>query len=78
MRSLFCHYDEIKLILHRTKLDVLMLGETFLNYSVSDVVLAIPGYYLYGFDRGAGSGKRSGGGICAYDRDHYNFQYIQD
>ncbi len=36
IRSLFRHYDEIKILLERTQLDVLMLGETFLNYAVDD------------------------------------------
>ena len=66
VRSLFLHYDEIKILLNRTKLDLLILGETFLNTSVDSLYLDIEGYQFYHNDRENGSGKRDGGprSIC--------------
>ncbi len=55
-----------------------MLGETFLNYSVDDATIQIPGYNLYRINRDAGSGKRGGGGVCAYVRDHYYITFISE
>ena len=45
-RSLFEYYDDIVTLLERTKLGVLMFGETSLNYSITNQTLEIEGYNL--------------------------------
>ena len=70
--------DDVKLILCDNKLDLLLLNETWLNHSIGDPELAIEGYSLYRYDRDLGSGKRGGGGLVAYSRDHYQFESIQN
>ena len=59
-------------------LDPLILGETFLNNSVNSQYITIEGYQLYRNDCDSGSGKRSGGGLAVYVRDHYDFNLIDN
>ena len=61
VRSLFRHIEEIQLRLQRADLDVLLLGETFLNFSVDNSIIGIKNYNLFKMDRYGGSGKRGGG-----------------
>ena len=58
IRSLFKHLEDIHLILKHSKLDLSMLGETFLNLSVGNPVLEYPGYQFVRFDRDRGSNRR--------------------
>ena len=78
IRSLFKNFDDIKLLLELSQVDVLLLGETFLNKSVNSILLEVPGYTFHRYDRDLGSGKRSGGGLAAYTRDHYEIDLIPD
>ena len=52
------------------------MNETWLNHSIGDPELFIPGYTFHRYDRDLGSGKRGGGGLIAYSRDHYQFESI--
>ena len=67
-------FDDIKLLLVQSKLDLLFLNETWLNNSIGDLELHVPGYTLHRFDRDAGSGKKGGGGLLAFARNHYHFE----
>ena len=78
VRSLFKNLDEIGIFLKNSNVDVLLLGETFLNQAVDSIHLQIQGYRLHRFDRDAGSGKRGGGGLAAYIRNHYNFEVLNE
>ena len=57
IRSVMRHLEEIKLILDRGNIDILLVQETFLNSSVSDAVITIDGYNTFRNDRDCGSGK---------------------
>ena len=57
VRSLFKYVDEIHL-LERTDLDILMLSETFLNFSVSNAVIDTNHYNTFRLDRDGGLGRR--------------------
>ncbi len=70
--------DEIIALLHRTKLDYLSLTETWLNNSVADIEVEIPGYDPLRNDRGNGSSKKGGGGVLAYARKHHTFVHIPE
>ncbi len=50
IRSLYKNFDEIEIFLSESKVDVLLLGETFLNYSVDSTHLQVTGYSLHRFD----------------------------
>ena len=57
IRNLYRCVDDLRLILPRTKLDVLVLQETFLNTTISDTEVDIDHYQLFRFDRTEASGK---------------------
>ena len=78
VRSLMLKIDSIKLILQRSNIDCLVLNETFLNKSITDLEISIDGYDCHRFDRTAESGKHSGGGIVAYVNNKYDFHPITD
>ena len=67
--SLPKHLDEIRLLLHDKKLDVLALNETHLDSSISDDLTSIEDYDILRSDR-----KRNGGGVCIYVRCHVNYE----
>ena len=70
--------DEILVLLNRSNLDYLSLTETWLNSTIDNLELEIPGYNLLRNDRGNGSSKNGGGGILAYARQHHTFVHIPE
>ena len=69
-------FPDIKVMLSESKLDLLLIYESWLNHSIGDPELHIPGYTLHRYDRDLGNGKCGGGGLLAYSRDHYQFDDI--
>ena len=72
IRGLINKLDEIAILLKRSKLDVLILCETFLTSKVTDCELEVNGYNFFRSDRTLTSGKTRGGGLLIYsnlDRD---------
>ena len=69
-------FEQIKLILYdpETQLDILMLTETWLNWTHSDSEYNIPGYRLERKDR---QGK-TGGGVLAYISDKLTYMREQN
>ena len=67
--SLPKHFDEISLMLHDKKIDILALNETHLDPSTSDELVSVDGYPLIRADR-----NRNGGGVCMYARCNMNYQ----
>ena len=67
IRSLICHLDELRCFVTSTRPDILGLTETWLDSSVSDDEICIPGYHLFRQDR-----NRHGGGVACYIVDHLN------
>lgn len=68
-RSIKSKIEEIALILHELKLEVLTISETWLSQGVESTCLSIPNYNLYRQDRVA-RGKK-GGGLAIYVRKDY-------
>ena len=64
VRSLFKNLDEVSILLEESKLKMLLLQETFLNYAVADPIIDIEGYNITRQDRTSDSGKKGGGGLC--------------
>ena len=78
VRSVFKNLDDITVLLSQSGIDILLLQETFLNSYVSDLMIDIPGFYLFRSDRDAGSNKRGGGGLCAYIKNRYEVEHVSD
>ena len=78
IRSLYRNVDELSLILQHSKLDLLLIQETFLNSSISDPHISIDGYTLLRKDHTEASGKKSGGGLVAYANTDRKFQHIPE
>ena len=78
IHSLYKYIDDVLHLLKASNLDILIVGETFLNYSVGDCMLKVDNYRLVRFDRDLGSGKRVGGGLAAYIGSQYNVEYIEN
>ncbi len=66
--SLIRKFDDIKVLLLRSDLNVLSLSETWLNSSISDEEITIPGYSLHRLDRGLGNSKTGGGPDYIYKK----------
>lgn len=77
VRSLFGKLDELKLLLstNAKNFDILTLSESWLNASISEAEIQIPGYSCIRKDR---SGNKRGGGTVAYIRDGLPFRIRND
>ena len=62
-RSLLPKISELKLLVHKTKVAVLSITETWLDSTVTDNEVALDGYSIIRKDR-----NRNGGGVCMYIR----------
>ena len=78
IRSLFKHIEEVQILLRRSELDILLLEETFINYSVDNSIIGIDGYNLFRMDRDGGTGRSGGGSLCVYTKDKYKISHIVD
>ncbi|CAH3146025.1 unnamed protein product [Pocillopora meandrina] len=69
VRSLKCreHFVLVKETVLENKFDIFTVSETWLNSSVTDLEIEIPGYVIYRIDRQA----KIGGGVCAYVSRNY-------
>lgn len=72
VRSLLRHHEEVAASLLNGKVNVLVLGETWLHANVASSLIQVNGYFLLRYDRrtltNAGNPK-SGGGLCIYVRN---------
>ena len=76
IRSLSAHIDELRVLLADCPIDVLAINETWLNCSITDDEIYIPGYKTIRRDRKVGEPNKSGesrGGVCFYVRSDINF-----
>ncbi len=55
--------DDIRELLHGSRIDCLCINETFLNNSIDTSLLNVDGYYIIRHDRTDASGKKGGGGV---------------
>ena len=76
VRSLYRSIDDIGVFLRRSKFHVLCIQETFLNASITDVEIEVPGYTCFRHDRTEGSGKSMGGGLVIYCSTTYEFEHM--
>ena len=71
--SLLKHKDEIEMLLHHNKIDILALNETKLDETSSKCHIEIDGYNHERYDR-----NRHGGGVCIYLKSSFNVPSHQD
>ena len=70
--------DDILTVLHNSEVDYLSISETWLNFSISDSEITVPGYNTSRFDRDGGNAMRGGGGIVVYSKDTRDFDHLTD
>lgn len=68
IRSLFGKINEFTALTDKLGCEVINVCETWLNSSITNEWLSLPGYELFRFDRKL---KRKGGGLCTYVKDKY-------
>ena len=75
-RSLKCreHFVLIKETILASKFDVFTVSETWLDNSVTDLEIEVPGYDLYRVDRE----NKKGGGVCAYVLRNYKIEVLSE
>ena len=75
-RSLKCreHYVLVKETILANKFDVFTVSETWLDNSVTDFEIEVPGYDLYRVDRE----NKKGGGVCAYVLKNYKTEVLSE
>ncbi len=71
IRSLNKKLEEVVLILSEGDLEILCIGESWLNKSVPDQMISINNYNTLRWDRNANSGKMTGG-LLVYYKNHLN------
>ena len=69
--SLLKHKDEIEMLLHDNKIDILALNETKLDETISKCHTEIEGYNHERYDR-----NRHGGGVCIYLKSSINYELV--
>ena len=76
VRSLKCrdHFLLVKDTILSNKFDVFTISESWLDVSVSDLEIEVPGYNIYRVDRS----NKTGGGICAYVLNTYCTELMGD
>ena len=74
MRNLANHIDELRVLLATNPIDALGINETWLNSTISNNELYIPGYDIISRDRVFSSADgKTYGGVCFYVRSSVNF-----
>ena len=76
IRSLKCreHFVLVKKAVLDNKFGILTISETWLNSSVTDLEIEIPGYAICRIDRKV----KNGGGVCAYVSRNYRTEYLSN
>lgn len=74
--SLKCreHFIEVKQIVLENKIDIFTVSETWLDNSIPNLELEIPGFSIYHLDRQ----NKKGGGVCVYAQQTYKMELFKD
>ena len=76
--SLYRKIDDVNVVLNNSGLHYMGISESWLNVTVSDNELMIPGYSIHRLDRNSGITLHGGGGVLAYCSDKYEFQQLTE
>ena len=71
-RSLFPRFENVDNLLKLSKLEFLLISETWVNENTLTCMLDIQGYNFFRFDRDITVCKQRGGGVGLYSRDRFN------
>ena len=76
VHSLKCreHFVLVKEAVLENKFDIFTISETWLNSSVSDLEIEIPGYIIYRID----CQTKNSSGVCAYVSRNYRTEYLSN
>ena len=66
VRSIFPKIQDMAYLLEESECEILIVGETWLNKSITENMLHMRGYYQLRNDRTSASGKQRGGGLLMY------------
>ena len=72
IRSVHLKMDHIKILVHRTDPDVLILSESWLKKHIDDSVIALSGYNLFRIDR-----AKRGGGVVIYAKTVFSVSILE-
>ena len=67
------HFILVRETILQNKFDVFTISETWLDDSISDLNIEIPGYHLFRIDR-----QKRGGGVCVYVSHSYKTELLLD
>ncbi len=74
IRSVVRKLDDIKHLLAKSNIDYLTLNKSWLNFSIDNKELEIPGFDFHRFDHDNGLGHRGGGGSLTYFSTQREFE----
>ena len=76
INSLLAHIDELRVFMSTSKIDILSVNETKLDFTIDDSELYLPGFEIIRKDRKING--RNGGGVCFYVRSNLNYKTRED
>ena len=76
INSLLAHKDELNIYISSSKINILCINETKLDYTINDQEVYLPGFEIVRRDRKVTG--RNGGGVCLYIRSNINFKVRYD
>ena len=76
INSLLAHFDELRVFMSNSKIDLLTINETKLDLTIDDTELYLPGFELIRKD--SVRNGRNGGGVCFYVRCNLNYKIRDD
>ena len=78
IRSLIRKIDDVHVLLEASGLTTLGITESWLNYTISNEELMLPGYQMFRLDRANGHAVQGGGGIVFYGKSNRTYSCISE
>ena len=76
INSLLAHIDELRVFMSTSKIDILSVNETKLDFIIDDSELYLLGFKIIRKDRKING--CNGGGVCFYVRSNLNYKTRED
>lgn len=76
INSLLAHIDELRVFMSTSKIDILSINETKLDFTIDDSELYLPGFEIIRKDRKING--RNGGGVRFHVRSNLNYKTRED
>ena len=78
VRSLIRKMDDVHVLLDSSQLLFLGITESWLNFSITDAEVIIPGFNMFRLDHDEGHAIHGGGGIVVYAKQSHRFTHVID